>query len=413
MILFICFLGWFNNASGQITGCTDPNANNFNHLATINDGSCLYNLTVYNPNLRYLLPDEISETSGLAFYKNKLWTINDSGGLPVLYGLDTTSGDVVQRITIGNATNIDWESLADDDEYIYIGDFGNNAGNRDDLTIYKVRKSDIPDNGNATVSSSKIEFIYSDYTGGKINRRDHNFDCEAFIAFNGNLYLFSKNRGDQHSKLYKLSSNDGVQVAELVSSFNTSGLITGADINEKLGEITLIGYVNQSWVPFIWILFDYKDDQFFSGNKRRIDFPNIIATQTEAVIYTIGSNEVITSEGNIMFSQTAYDIETSGWTTASPSGAEAIKNSLFDFELSPNPVKRNKLNMEISGLPAGNYTVELYDSLGKTVYSQRSNVKRVENSLKIRLKVGNLSSGLYFVRLSSGDDKVEKKFVKK
>ncbi|MBL6943693.1 MAG: T9SS C-terminal target domain-containing protein, partial [Bacteroidales bacterium] len=125
----------------QISGCTDPNANNYNPAANINDGSCIYNLTIYNPPLRFLLPPEIQESSGLAYFNEKLWTINDSGGLPVIYAFDTIVGQIVQRIIVDNAINIDWESLATDDDYIYIGDFGNNLGNRDDLAIYIVSKS--------------------------------------------------------------------------------------------------------------------------------------------------------------------------------------------------------------------------------------------------------------------------------
>ena len=122
---------------------------------------CDYNITLFNPPLRYLLPSELDETSGLAFFNGKLWTINDSGGLPALYAFDTISGEIVQRITVSNAQNIDWESLAMDADHIYIGDFGNNAGTRDDLVIYKVSLSDIPLTGNDYVTAEKIWFSWN------------------------------------------------------------------------------------------------------------------------------------------------------------------------------------------------------------------------------------------------------------
>ena len=34
--------------------------------------------------------------------------------------------------------NYDWESLAADNNFIYVGDFGNNFSNRDNLTILKI-----------------------------------------------------------------------------------------------------------------------------------------------------------------------------------------------------------------------------------------------------------------------------------
>ena len=51
----------------NILGCTDPQANNYDISATINDGSCTYNPTIYKPDFRFILPDEVEETSGLFF----------------------------------------------------------------------------------------------------------------------------------------------------------------------------------------------------------------------------------------------------------------------------------------------------------------------------------------------------------
>ena len=59
-----------------------------------------------------------------------------------LYELNVTNGNVSRTVTIQNAANVDWEDICTDDDYIYIGDFGNNSGNRTNLRIYKVLKSD-------------------------------------------------------------------------------------------------------------------------------------------------------------------------------------------------------------------------------------------------------------------------------
>ena len=401
-----------SEASAQISGCTDPKANNYNPSATTNDGSCTYNVTIYNPPLKYLLPDEINESSGLAYLNGRLWTINDSGGLPMLYAFDTINGQIVQRITIANAVNIDWESLADDDQYIYIGDFGNNSGNRDDLSIYRVLKSEIPQEGDGSVGSDKLTFSYSDYPGRVENRKDNNFDCESFIAYEDSLYLFSKNHGNQKTKLYSLPNIPGDYVAELVTTFNTSGLITGADINNVSHEITLIGYVDKKWVPFTWLLFDFDGSNFFSGNKRRVDLLNITATQTEAITYTVGKHEVITSEGHVLFSQTAFDFNSALWTDDSPSAVSEVSSEKFDFVLSPNPVSKGKLKIEINKLPVGEYQIEIYDTLGKLIRVNKYKVSKKEGTTRIKIKVGDYAPGTYFVRMRSGNQVVEKKFIK-
>jgi len=412
LYLFLLLLISVTDIYAQISGCTDTRANNYNSSATVNDGSCTYNVTINNPPVKFLLPDEIEETSGLAYLNGKLWTINDSGGLPMLYAFDTAVGQIVQRITIANATNIDWESLADDDEYIYIGDFGNNSGNRDDLAIYRVLKSEIPLEGDGTIESSKITFSYSDYSGKIEKRKYNNFDCEAFLAYGDSLYLFSKNHSDQQTKLYRLPNVPGDYVAELVTTFNTSGLITGADINNESHEVTLVGYVNNSWVPFTWLLFDFEGSSFFSGNKRRIDFINITATQTEGITYTIGKHEVITSEGHVLFSQTAYDFNSGLWTNFEPSVTPDLQAKKFDFRLSPNPVSKSKLTINIDKLPVGEYQIEVYDTLGNLIKINTYKVSRKDGADRVKIRVGNYAPGTYFVRMISGNQIVEKKFIK-
>ncbi len=81
---------------------------------------------------------DIAETSGLVFFDNRLITHNDSGGMNALYEINTGTGNISRTVTIQNATNVDWEDICTDNDYIYIGDFGNNNGNRTNLKIYKV-----------------------------------------------------------------------------------------------------------------------------------------------------------------------------------------------------------------------------------------------------------------------------------
>ena len=99
---------------------------------------------------KYNLPNTVSETSGLLFLKGTLITHNDSGDDANLYELDTLSGSISRTISITNATNVDWEDITQDETYIYIGDFGNNNGNRQDLKVYKILKTDYINNTSIT-----------------------------------------------------------------------------------------------------------------------------------------------------------------------------------------------------------------------------------------------------------------------
>ena len=53
------------------------------------------------------LQNSIEETSGLINLDGRLITHNDSGSQPILYELDSVSGNVTRSVTIKNATNTD------------------------------------------------------------------------------------------------------------------------------------------------------------------------------------------------------------------------------------------------------------------------------------------------------------------
>ena len=75
------------------------------------------------------LPKQIDETSGLEFFKDTFLTHNDSGGKASLYAFNE-AGIILKEYSIMGAENIDWEDIAQDENYIYISDTGNNKGKR-------------------------------------------------------------------------------------------------------------------------------------------------------------------------------------------------------------------------------------------------------------------------------------------
>ena len=395
----------------SITGCTDPQAKNFNPQANVQDGSCIYGITVYNPPFKYKLPDEVNETSGLIYFGDKLWTINDSGNEPVLYGLDPATGAVVQRIQIGNAKNRDWEDLAQDETYIYIGDFGNNSGGRKYLDIYRIAKSAIPTDGDVKVNSEKIVFQYPDYEGKAEKKKSTNFDCEAFIVAGDSIHLFSKNWGNQQTKHYRIPKTPGNYMADLLFTFNSKGLITSADYNSNTNELILLGYTKNEWVPFMWLLFDFQGRNFFTGNKRRIDMLNIFATQTEGICFTDDRTGMISSEGSRAFSQTAYDFNISRWIQNDTGGISEAGD--IEFTLSPNPLEKNKLKVIFKGNPTGQYNLELIDENGVSLPLKKYKMSRKEEKAIIKLKLGSLEAGEYFIRIVSGETFIAHKFTKK
>ncbi|MBW3467930.1 hypothetical protein [Arthrospiribacter ruber] len=243
------------------------------------------------------LNTELRESSGLAYFNGKIWTINDSGNENIVYQLDESNGATLKSVRINNASNVDWESLAQDDNFLYIGDFGNNSGNRTDLTVYRVEKSKIINEDK--VEAEKITFKYSDQTDFTAALNNNNFDCEAFFFANDKLHLFSKNWLDNKTRYYTLSSTPGDHVAELVSEFDSQGLITGADINPVTGDIVMVGYTNAglSTQCFVWLFSGYADFDIFNGKKSRIVLGSpAVLGQTEAIFLKHDNTGWISSE---------------------------------------------------------------------------------------------------------------------
>ncbi len=228
------------------------------------------------------LDDMVLENSGLIWYRDRMWTINDSGGDPVLFSIDMQTGKCIQAIYIQGAENRDWEELAQDDDFIYILDTGNNFGRRDELTIYKVGKDSIPVAGNAKVCPEIIRYRYGDMERNKGYFTRSPFDCEAAFAMHDSLYLFTKDWENQQTKLYICPAIPGTYTLRPVASFQADGLVTGADISpEDSSFVMLVGY--KDYVPFVWEWrgFDFRD--YTIGSAKRFDFPDKFDLQTEGI----------------------------------------------------------------------------------------------------------------------------------
>jgi hypothetical protein len=238
---------------------------------------------------RHILPDLVEETSGIIKYQNLIWTFNDSGGKPQIYGINLLNDSVKQVITLKNAINNDWEDIAQDSSYIYIGDFGNNQGMRDSLVIYRIAKSSIPTSGNTEVLAESIVFTYPDYTPVAVPVSWSAFDCEALVEMNNNLYVFTKDWTNGTSTIYSLPKNPGKYTAKKIKTINPEGLITGADYQN--GTLILIGY--RSFVPFIFKFTTHNIAEIKDSNAKKYELTEISTYQTEGIC--LDDNKVLIS----------------------------------------------------------------------------------------------------------------------
>lgn len=254
------------------------------------------------PSILGELDISLNESSGLAYIENRLFSINDEGNNASIQEIDPSNGSLIREILIENAINKDWEDLAQSDTHLFIGDFGNNRGSRKDLNILKIPISDLLSSNN--VIADKIEFSFVDQVDFSGSVETNNFDCESFFYFNGQLHLFTKNWGDNHTRHYLINPENPKQEILPIEEFDSQGLITGADISKGGDIIVILGYENKGIASrsFIWLISEFSGNEFFSSSIRRtfLGSPSILS-QTEGVVFR-NESEIFISGEKINFS---------------------------------------------------------------------------------------------------------------
>lgn len=208
-----------------------------------------------------VLNDSIQETSGLNFFDGKLYTFNDSGNPAELYEIDKNLGKIL-KVLKTNTENKDWEALANDGKNFYIGDFGNNAGTRQHLKIYKIP---FQNNQLQNDSMKTISFYYpeqNDFTSRNINT---DFDLESMIYLNGKIHIFTKEWVSKSTTHYILNpENFKNQAAEKVESYKTGFMISDAYYFDK--KLYVVGYTKKTEV-FLNVFYESEPGIFFKENQ--------------------------------------------------------------------------------------------------------------------------------------------------
>jgi len=239
------------------------------------------------------LPKNLKEVSGNETIRNSnlIWMLNDGGNESKIYAV-SEEGKIKREVYIKNK-NHDWEDLTSDEKgNIYIGDFGNNLSKRKNLTILKIEEKDLK---KKNAEAIRIEFTYENQHKFPPKKKGLYFDAEAFFYFKGYMYIFTKSR--VHNKygktfLYKLPAKKGKHIAKLIGEFeNCNDLecwITSADISADGRKVALLSQKN------ILIFSDYKEDNFLSGNVKKIELEH--RTQKEGLCFKDNYTLLITDE---------------------------------------------------------------------------------------------------------------------
>jgi hypothetical protein len=249
--------------------------------------------------LVFQLPAELIESSGLIYFHDEFWSFNDSGGEPILYAIDPLTGKILRRVTITNATNIDWEEVTQDEKYIYIGDFGNNYGDRKDLKIYRISKTDmIQDKTDYSILASIISFSFSDQRSFKKRLLYTRYDCEAMIVWKDSIVVFTKNWIDETSSVYCFPKMPGTYNISSAFVFRSQGLVTGAAISDDAKELAICGY--EEFIPFVWLIKLDNSIDFRRTPKTRRSYISMSGVQTEGICYGPGGYLYLSCERSLV-----------------------------------------------------------------------------------------------------------------
>jgi hypothetical protein len=234
------------------------------------------------------LTGELPEGSGMVAWDGRLWAINDSGA-PAIFTLDTATSAVTGRYDLP-LRNRDWEDLAQDDDYLYLCDTGNNAREVKTLHIFRIGKKSL------LGRSPKIDTLAFDWPKTEVmgKKKRVNFDCEAVAAIGDSLYLFTKEwRHARQTRLFSIPKKPGRYTAHYRASMRTKVLVTGAAYDKTTKTLALCGY-NLTLRPFVFIFGDF-DPESPLKNCRKIAIRKQLR-QTEGIATFDGRRFFIINE---------------------------------------------------------------------------------------------------------------------
>ncbi len=250
----------------------------FGFLALLHTG-CVSLLFAAPPSSSFS-SSEIDESSGIIksrHYPNIFWTHNDSGDTARIFAVHE-NGKLVAEVEVEGAENVDWEDIAVGGlGQIYLCDIGNNGKDRDDLAIYLIPEPN-PTTDKRVEVIQKIKFRYGSPSQS---------DAEACFFASGKIYILTKHKRKSLTELYRLDPTQQDQVAEKVSEYPMSGMVTGADVSVNGKTLAVLTYLG------VHIFEKPKEnDNYLAGVHKTID---VFFGQAEGIAFN-GSELLVTNE---------------------------------------------------------------------------------------------------------------------
>ncbi len=335
------------------------------------------------------LPPEIYEGSGIEYNNSEsIWIHNDSDDGPVLYKINMQAV-LLDELYMYDLYHFDYEDITQDEAgNYYIGDFGNNFSNREDLVIYKIPDPDSITN--PEFNYEEIHFSYNDQLEIPSPPDQMNYDCESIFYFNDSLYIFSKNHSaSSYTRMYKMPAVGGEYDLSVIDSFDTGGWITAADISPEENRVVLLSE------EYFWIFYEFENGDFFKGKNKKI---SMTKTQKEGVVF-INNDEILIIDEGFMNPSYLYHIN-----------IDSLINPVYEIEnrnpvnIYPNP-SDSSFKLTFKNRFSEAFELIIYNNKGDKVKSIQ-NIKGEQLDCKLQLL-----PGIYYYQLVGKKENYKGKFV--
>jgi len=356
---------------------------------------------------------EIREASGIAASRKNagvFWTHNDSGGMGRIFAFNSL-GKHLGYYYIAGIQNRDWEDIAvgpgpiEGEQYIYIGDIGDNSLNNNAKYIYRILEPVV------SVEQTPVDTILYGVERLVFQYPDGNRNAETLMVdpISRNIYIVSK---EDKTKVYRLAwpytfyeaPTFNVDTLEVITSLPFGSAAVGGDISPNGSEIL----IKSRSAIYYW-----KRENGETIEEALMDEIQIVPyfpePQGEAVTWASDSTGYYTiSEGSFPHLYV--------YPRLIPTDVSRVISLPHNFNLEqnyPNPFNPSTvIRYEIQDVRF--VSLKIYDVLGKevaTLVNKEQSAGSYEVEFNPSADGKEFSSGLYFYKLQSGSFSETKKML--
>ena len=217
--------------------------------------------------------------------------------------------------------------------------------------------------------------------GGGTDGQEFTFPADAVSA---GTFIYVASEVDQFTAFFGFAPTYNAGSVMSINGDDAIELFENGSVSDTFGDINTDGN-GEAW--------EYLDGWAYRNDDTGPEGATFTSTN-----WTYSGANALDGESDNASATTPFPIGTYSNTTASTSN-----NTITGFNAYPNPVKGNSLTVTTSSTEAK--TVNIFNVLGRKVFSQRF------SSMNKTMDISGISSGVYIMKVSEGNNIATKKLI--